>query len=194
MLNPTATNKLINCNTCGIITEQIVKQGKVIKNCIKCREANNIKKKSYTSIKKEPEIKYQKSPLDGFYKNDAVLYVDNIKELDNTSNNTEADNTSNNDDELENTELNNTELNNIQQNDDDINLDIPKEKTIKELLTEILIKLDKEPQPNMASNNTPELLETVNVKIENLENIINKQNIQYKILLNKVDTIIKAIT
>ena len=51
MFNPDA--KLINCNTCGDITEQIIKNGKVIKNCAKCRELiNNKQRKINTTSQK----------------------------------------------------------------------------------------------------------------------------------------------
>ena len=76
MFNPNA--KIINCNTCGDITEQIIKNGKVIKNCAKCRELNNNKKKQNKN--NEPPIKYEATPPEGFYKSDSVLYLDNVKE------------------------------------------------------------------------------------------------------------------
>ena len=37
--------QIINCYTCGDLTEQLIKNGKVIKNCNKCRESNNNKKR-----------------------------------------------------------------------------------------------------------------------------------------------------
>ena len=43
MFNPNA--KLINCNTCGEITEEEITNGKKIKNCKKCR----IKKRERTN-------------------------------------------------------------------------------------------------------------------------------------------------
>lgn len=43
MFSPNA--KLINCNTCGDKTEQLIKNGKRIHHCLKCRELNTNNKK-----------------------------------------------------------------------------------------------------------------------------------------------------
>ena len=40
-----SNEQIINCYTCGDLTEQIIKNWKVVKNCNKCRELNNKKRK-----------------------------------------------------------------------------------------------------------------------------------------------------
>ena len=64
--------QIINCYTCGDLTEQIIKNGKIIKNCVKCRELNNNKKK-----KTAPPIKYETQPKNGFYNNDKIIRTNN---------------------------------------------------------------------------------------------------------------------
>ena len=78
MFNPNA--KLINCNTCGEITEEEIKNGKKIKNCKRCREANNENR-----IKEQQAIKCEKQPAEGFCRSETHLYKDNVKEEQETS-------------------------------------------------------------------------------------------------------------
>ena len=70
--------KLSTCNTCGDITEQIIKCGTVITTCTKCRELNNNTEKQHQN--NELPINYEATPPEGFYKSDNLLYLDNIKE------------------------------------------------------------------------------------------------------------------
>ena len=212
--------QIINCYTCGDITEQLIKNGKVIKNCQRCREINNNKKKQYKN--NEPPINLEPQPINGFYKQEHFIIADNVKQdlneldtnTDNITENTELENTELLNTELENTELDNTELENTELDNteiDNTNVDTPKEKTIKDLITDILTKLDKihytpPPDKDNTTNNITERLEHLNNNINSLLNnsntttdtelqeFIKKQNLQNKIILNKIDNIIKAIT
>ena len=130
MFNPSA--KLINCSSCNDITEQIIKNGKVINNCTKCREINNSKKKQYKN--NDQALKLEPQPINGFYKQEHFIIADIVKQdlneldtnTDNSTDNTELVNTELENSELVNTELENTELDNTELNN--TNVDIHTEK------------------------------------------------------------------
>ena len=76
----------------------------------------------------------------------------------------------------------------------------PKEKTIKELWNEIILKLDKTPTAN---NNTQEETATIlnnilnkldNNNENNLNDFIKEQQVKHRIIINKLDNLIKALT
>jgi len=60
MFNP--NQKKINCSTCGDLTNEFIKNGKVIKNCEKCRAENTNKKKN-NNKNNTPPIKYEAPPF-----------------------------------------------------------------------------------------------------------------------------------
>jgi hypothetical protein len=178
MFNPNA--KIINCSKCGDITEQEIINGKTIKNCKRCRAENNNKKKNNKS--NTPPIKYEQAPNEEFYKGEQILYVDNIKvEQDSTTTEEQAED---------------------EEKEEQQEAEQPKEKTIKELLNDILNKLDNPATINDNNNNKQEdttpiinnILNTINNNDNKLNDFIKEQQLKNKIIINKLDNILKAIT
>lgn len=190
MFNPNA--RIINCNTCGDITEQIIKNGKVIKNCAKCRELNNNKKKQNKN--NEPPIKYEAPPPEGFYKGDPVLYLNNIKEQE-----AEQESTTSEEQPEEQPPQEETPE---EPQEDNPQEEKPKEKTIKEILNDILNKIDKSQTADNNNNNKHEdtqpilnaIVNGINNNDNKLNDFIKEQQLKNKIIINKLDNILKAIT
>ena len=210
MFNRNPDAKLINCASCNDIMEQDIKNGKELKNCVKCRELNNNKKKKNKNS--EPQIKYESKPPKGFYNSDKFLYLDNVKEQNSTT--TEEQETAEQETaEQETAEQDTAERDEQQETEQQ---EQPKEKTIKELLQDILNKLNNTPTTNNNNNKTMEDIEPIlnniykqmdetheNVLLshrarkedhEQITEFIKQQELKNKIIINKLDNILKAIT
>ena len=201
MFNPNA--KLINCAKCGDVTEQEIRNGKTIKNCKRCRDLKNNKAK-----KAEPAIKYEQQPSEGFYKSDSTLYLNNIKEQEETE--TETNETATEEEEIQENpqepqEEENQQEENLQEQEE------PREKTIKDILKDVLIKINNiAPQPREYDikdvlTNIYKQLDEANENIllahrerkeaeHNIDEFIKQQRLQNKIILTKIENVIKAIT
>lgn len=231
MFNPDA--KLNNCNTCGDITEQIIKCGKVIKKCTTCRELNNNKKNKNKN--NGLPIQYEATPPEGFYKRDNFLYLDNIKEQEEEQDSTT---TSEEQEETEEQQKQRRQKEHEQkfkkardeqeaeykrilkekeeQQEAEQQQEQPKEKTIKDLLNEINLKLDKTPTANNSNNNIQEEITTILNNLfkqmdetheyiilshrerkqdhEQTNEFIKQQELNNTIIINKLDRIINAVT
>ena len=160
--------KLIHCSRCGEITEELTVNKKIIKNCKKCRDAHNNKCK-----KKEEQ-----------------------EEIEEKSNTPEPEEQTQEQEEQEQAEEEQPQTDN---------------KSIKILLNEIIINLQALTDiTNTNNENTRDILQHINNKVDNTINNINnngditqdnnltefikKQTLQNKIITNKLDNVIKAIT
>ena len=146
--------KLINCGRCNGLTEEVTIQGKVTKNCKQCRDLHNSKRK--------PVLKCEKLPANNsFYKQDTVELEDELLEEEQEQEDERLDEREQDEDEPSNS----------------------KERTIKELLSDILNKLDK-PQSVAQDNNND----------NKLNEFIKQQDLKNQIIINKLDKLLQAIT
>jgi len=233
MFNPKA--KIINCNTCGDITEQEIINGKTIKNCKRCRELNNNKKKQNKN--NEPQIKYEAKTPEGFYKSGSVLYLDNVKEQEAEQDSTITEEQAEEEEETEEQQKQRRQEEHEQklkqareeqeaeykrilkekeeQQKAEEQQEQPKEKSIKELLQEINIKLNKPDTTNNNINTQGEITIILNNLFkqmdetheyillshrerkedhEQINEFIKQQELNNNIIINKLDNILKAIT
>jgi hypothetical protein len=217
MFNPNAT--IINCSKCGDITEQEIINGKTIKNCKRCRAENNNKKKNNKS--NTPPIKYEQLPNEEFYKGEQILYVDNIKvEQDSTTTSPRGQEQAEDEEKTEEQQKQRRQEEHeqklkqareeqeaefkriLKEKEEQQEAEQPKEKTIKELLNDILNKLDNPATINDNNNNKQEdttpiinnILNTINNNDNKLNDFIKEQQLKNKIIINKLDNILKAIT
>ncbi len=163
--------KLIHCSRCGNITEELTINKKIIKNCKQCRDAHNNKCKK----KEEQEETEQKS--------------DTPEEQPEEKSDTP------------------------EQEPEALTEEQPQtdNKSIKILLNEIIINLQSLTDITQTNNeNIRDILQHINNKVDNtitninnngditqdnnLTEFIKKQNLQNKIITNKLDNVIKAIT
>ena len=182
MFNPNA--KIINCSTCGDITEQEIINGKTIKNCKRCRELNNNKKKQNKN--NEPQIKYEAKTPEGFYKSDSVLYLDNVKEQEAEQDSTTTEEQAQEEEETEEQQKQRRQeeheqklkqareeqeaeykriLKEKEEQQEAEEQEQPKEKSIRELLQEINIKLNK---PDTTNNNNINTQGEITIILNNL--------------------------
>lgn len=172
--------RLIHCSRCGELTEELTINKKIIKNCKKCRDAHNNKCKK---IKEEQEETERKSdtPEEQPEEQEQEQEQEQAEEQE-TEEQAEGEPTTQTDN-----------------------------KSIKILLNEIIINLQALTDiTNTNNENTRDILQHINNKVDNtitninnngditqdnnLTDFIKKQNLQNKIITNKLDNVIKAIT
>jgi hypothetical protein len=160
--------KLINCARCGDLTEEATFLNKKTKNCKACRELHNNRGKTI--------LKCENNPIGGFYKQEQVNILEN---------------------KIDNYEDLEQEVEDIEKPQVVTNI-LEKEKTIKELLTEINNKMDK-PQGFKTTEAQEELttiLYNILDKLEHprLDNFIKNQELKNRIIITKLDALINAVT
>lgn len=188
------SERIINCYTCGDLTEQIIKNGKIIKNCVKCRELNNNKKK-----KTAPPIKYETQPKNGFYNNDKIIRTNNNIIETSTTPSEQEETTEEQEETTEEEEEQPTQEDQPTQEEQAEQEEQPKENTIKEILHDILNKLNNTTLKDNNNNKTRDEIEPIlNNILEQLDHektneFIKEQQLKNKIIINKLDNILKAI-
>ena len=156
--------KLINCGRCGDLTEEATFLNKKTKNCKACRDLHNNRSKTI--------LKCENSPIGGFYKQEQVNILEN--KIDN------YEDLEKEDEDVEQPQV--------------VTKILEKEKTIKELLTEINNKMDK-PQDFKTTEAQEELTKILHSILENnkLDNFIKEQQLKNRIIITKLDALINAI-
>jgi len=164
--------KLINCSRCGNITEELTINKKIIKNCKKCRDAHNNK---YNKTKEEQE---EDTPQ-------------------------------------EDTPQEDTQEQPIQEaTQEETQEDTPQEeapKPIKTMLKSIITNITALTEiTQLQQETTTDILNNINIKLDNIINnisntttqtseadineFIKQQQLQNKIIINKLNNLINAIT
>ena len=188
--------KLINCARCGEITQQEQINGKHTKNCKRCRDQHN---------KQKNVLKTEQAPAGGFYKQEHyAIYTEQEETTEEEEEQPTQEQPTQEDTPQEEQEEEQQEEQEQQEQHTEA------DKPIKQLLKEIItnIKCLNELQ-QLQHEQTTDILKNINNKIDNTINNINnttptsetdlneylkKQQTQNKILVNKLDSIIKAIT
>ena len=186
--------KLINCSRCGEITEELTINKKTIKNCRKCREAHNNK------------IKQNKAKQE--------TLSNTTQEEDTPQEETPQEQPAQEETPQEETPQEQPAQEEPTQ-EETPQEEAPQEeepKPIKTMLKEIITNIKELTEIiYIQHDTTTDILNNINIKLDNTLNNINKttttqpseadinefikkQQIQNKILTNKLDCIIKAIT
>ena len=178
--------KIIICSRCGKETQEELLYGKLTKNCKECREAHNNKNRH--------SLKTENQPKEGFYKQEQFLTLEDITEPQEEEHGEEPQDITETDTqditeqerEQEEEQPNKTikqQLLDITNNINDlIVINTLHTDLIRDILNTIKCKLDK---TISNVNNTEE---------DTLTEYIKKQQLQNKIMVNKLDSVIKAIT
>jgi hypothetical protein len=165
---------IVNCTRCGDLTEQEIFAGKLTKNCKACRTKH--------TNKREPILKLESQPANGFYKAEVFNMCDNKETQDEEENDEQTQQT-------EHDEQNNKTIKQILI---DINNNIKNHietQHLNQMETKTILSMLSEQVANNGGN-----VETDNIKNTNNNEFIKKQQIQNKIIINKLENIINALT
>jgi len=170
--------KLLNCGRCGVLTEELLVAGKKTKNCKKCRDLHN--------NRNQPILKCENLPNNGgFYKQEQInILEDKMANYEALEQGYES---------KEKEPYLDQDVDNMSDKDEEA----VKVQTIRELLQNILKEL---------TNNTPEnkclgeeltsILYSILEKVNNnkWDDFIKQQDLKNRIIINKLDALINAIT
>lgn len=178
--------KIIICSRCGKETQEELVSGKLTKNCKECRGAHNNKNRQ--------SLKTENQPKEGFYKQEQFLTLEDITEPQ---------------EEEHGEEQQEEEQQEEEQQEEEQQEEQPQEpnKTIKQQLLDITNNINNLIEINtLHTDLIRDILNTINCKLDKtisnvnnteedtLTEYIKKQQLQNKIMVNKLDSVIKAIT
>ena len=190
---------MINCARCGKETTQEIVAGKKIKNCKTCRGLHNIKNKRV--------LKCEKLPAEGFYKQETINIVDGTEsDAEDLTDDLEDETPKQADEPKEKDEPKQEKtirdlLTDIFNKFDELEIaskeQINKQNELTDIVFSILNKLvanenkfnDFVLQSNLKNNVT-----NTGDNFNDIVNIVKQQDLKNKIVINKLDELIKAVT